>query len=374
MSFYFDNNASTPVGPEALQAMERALAEVYGNPSSIHAHGQRARRIVETAREQVAALLGCAPKSIVFTSGGTESDNLAILGAPPGHVVSTAIEHPAVLEALRVRGNYTLVQPGPNGAVEPGEILAAIRPGETVMVSIMHANNETGVVQELPELPPGILLHSDGVQAAGKIPVRLSELPVDLYSLTGHKFAGPKGAGVLYVREGVELHPRQFGGRHERGWRAGTENVPAIAGIGAAAQWLTQNLSAESARVAALRDRLEAAILERIPGTSVNGAGAPRTPNTTNIQFAGLEGEALLISLDLAGFAVSSGAACSSGAVTPSHVLTAMGLSKEQAKSSLRFSLGRTNNESDVDALIDAVERAVARLRNLSPFHAVPSS
>lgn len=374
MSFYFDNNASTPVGPEALGAMERALAEVYGNPSSIHTQGQRARQIVETARQQVSDLLGCAPKSIFFTSGGTESDNLAILGAPPGHIVSTAIEHPAVLEALRFRGNYTLVSPGPNGAVDPAEILAAIRPGETVMVSIMHANNETGVVQEFPELPPGILLHSDGVQAAGKIPVNLSELPVDLYSLTAHKFAGPKGAGVLYVREGVELHPRQFGGRHERGLRAGTENVPAIAGLGAAAAWLSQNLAAESARVAALRDRLEDAILARIPGTSVNGAGAPRTPNTTNIQFYGLEGEALLIALDLAGFAVSSGAACSSGAVNPSHVLTAMGLSKEQAKSSLRFSLGRTNTETDVEALIEALERAVTRLRNLSPIHVAPTS
>jgi cysteine desulfurase len=374
MSAYFDHNASTPVGAEARAAMVRVLDEIAGNPSSIHTQGQKARQAVETARRQVAALLHCQPKEIVFTSGGTESDNLAILGAPPGHIVSTQIEHPAVLESLRARGNYTLVPARPDGTVDSAQILAAIRPGETVMVSLMHANNETGAIQELPELPAGILLHSDGVQAAGKIPLDMSLLPAHLYSLTGHKFSAPKGAGVLFVRHGVQLSPRQFGGRHENALRAGTENVPAIAALGAAAEWLSANLEREAARVAALRDRLEAALVARIPHTQVNGEGAPRTPNTTNIRFQGVEGEALLIALDLAGFAVSSGAACSSGAVNPSHVLTAMGLSKEEAKSSIRFSLGRTNTVEEVDALIEAVERNVARLRGISPFHAMQSS
>lgn len=369
-SHYFDHNASTPVGPEAREAMLRVLGEVHGNPSSIHTQGQAARQAVETARRQVASLLHCQPKEILFTSGGTESDNLAILSAPPGHIVSTQVEHPAVLEALRARGNYTLAPARPDGSVEPEAILAAIRPGETVMVSVMHANNETGVVNRFPDLPPGILLHSDGVQAAGKLPVSPRELGADLYSLTGHKFSAPKGAGVLFVRDGVELSPRQFGGRHERGMRAGTENVPAIAALGAAAEWLSAHLETEAARLADLRDRLENSIQSRLPGTHVNGAGAPRTPNTTNMRFDGVEGEALLIALDLAGFAVSSGAACSSGAVNPSHVLTAMGLSKEQARSSIRFSLGRTNSAADVGALVEAVVRNVERLRKLSPVHA----
>ncbi len=369
-SFYFDHNASTPVGPEAREAMLRVLAEVHGNPSSIHTQGQAARQVVETARRQVATLLHCQPKEILFTSGGTASDNLAILGAPPGHIVSTQIEHPAVLEALRARGNYTLVPARADGSVDPDEILAAIRPGETVMVSVMHANNETGVVNQFPKLPPGVLLHSDGVQAVGKLPVNLRELGVDLYSLTGHKFSAAKGAGVLFLRQGVELSPRQFGGRQERGMNAGTENTPAIAALGAAAEWLSANLQSEANRLAALRDRLETAILSRLPGAHVNGAGAPRTPNTSNIRFDGIEGEALLIALDLAGFAVSSGAACSSGAVNPSHVLTAMGLTKDQARSSIRFSLGRTNGASDVEALAEAVARNVERLRKLSPVHA----
>lgn len=374
MTAYFDHNASTPVSAEARAAMLGVLDEVHGNPSSIHMQGQKARQAVETARRQVAALLNCQPKEIAFTSGGTESDNLAILGAPAGHIVSTEIEHPAVLEALKARGNYTLVAARPDGTVDPGAILEAIRPGETVMVSIMHANNETGVVQQFPELPAGILLHSDGVQAVGKIRVDLAELPVQLYSLTGHKFSAPKGAGVLFVRQGTGVAPRQFGGRHENGLRAGTENVAAIAGLGAAAEWLKENLEREAARVEALRNRLEASILARIPLTQVNGAGAPRTPNTTNIRFEGIEGEALLIALDLEGFAVSSGAACSSGAVNPSHVLTAMGLAKEEAKASIRFSLGRTNTLKEVEALVEAVERNVSRLRGISPFHVIQTS
>lgn len=364
--YYFDHNATTPIAPEVLAVLQQVQAEVWGNPSSIHTAGQRARQTVEAARVQVAALLGCDPKEIVFTSGGTESDNLAVLGAPRGHVVTTAMEHPAILAASRHQESCTVVPVDGRGVVDPEEIRRALRP-ETTLISVMHANNETGVVQPLAGIAAiareaGVLFHSDGVQAAKKVATDVRALGVDLYSLTAHKFAGPKGAGALYVRDGVKLEARQFGGRHERERRAGTENVAGIAALGAAAALAPMDCGA-------LRDRLEQGLLARIPDAVVNGAGAERTPNTTNVRFAGLEGEALVIALDLAGFAVSSGAACSSGAVTPSHVLTAMGLSTAEARASIRFSLGRTNTEEQVDALIGAVEKAVARLRKLAPAH-----
>lgn len=364
---YFDHNATTPIAPEVLAVLQRVQAEVWGNPSSIHTPGQRARQTVEAARVQVAALLRCEPKEIVFTSGGTESDNLAVLGAPRGHVVTTAIEHPAILAASQHQESCTVVPVDNRGVVDPEAIRKALRP-DTTLISVMHANNETGVVQPLAEIAAiareaGVLFHSDGVQAVAKIPVDVQALGVDLYSLTAHKFSGPKGAGALFVRDGVKLSPRQFGGRHERERRAGTENVAGIAALGAAA-------ALEKMDSRPLRDRLEQGLLARIPDAVVNGAGAERTPNTTNMRFAGLEGESLVIALDLAGFAVSSGAACSSGAVTPSHVLTAMGLSTAEARASIRFSLGRTNTEQQVDALIEAVEKSVARLRKLAPTHA----
>ncbi len=364
---YFDHNATTPIAPAVLELLQKVQAEVWGNPSSIHTPGQRARQCVETARSQVAQLLNCDPKEIVFTSGGTESDNLAVLGAPAGHVVTTAIEHPAILGAARHQADCTIVPVDSNGLVDPEDIRKALRP-DTTIISVMHANNETGVIQPIEAISAiareaGILFHSDGVQATAKIPVDVRALGVDLYSLTAHKFSGPKGIGALYVRDGVKLNPRQFGGRHERERRAGTENVAGIAALGAAA-------ALPKSEVGALRDRLEQGLLTRIPDAHVNSAGAPRTPNTTNIRFPGLEGEALVIALDLAGFAVSSGAACSSGAVTPSHVLTAMGLSTAEARASIRFSLGRTNTEEQVDALIAAVEKATARLRKLAPAHA----
>jgi cysteine desulfurase len=382
--YYFDHNATTPVSQSVLEVLVAALLEVPGNASSIHQDGQRAKQRLESARREVATLLGCDPKELVFTSGGTEADNLAILGfvfandvaATRKHVVTTAIEHPAVLnpcrELQRAGVSVTYVRPGPDGLIHPADIRSALRP-ETVLVSVMHANNETGAIQPIAEIAEiahqaGALMHSDGVQAAGKIPVNVESLGVDLYSISGHKFNSPKGIGALYVKTGTKLRPIQFGGKHERERRPGTENVPCAIAMAKAAVIAYGTLPIESGRLEALRDLLETGILARVPDTGVNGRG-PRTPNTTNIYFDGLDGEALVISLDLKGFAVSSGSACSSGAVEPSHVLLAMGLPPERARASLRFSLGHTNNEEQVDALIEAVEQSVAQLRKLSPTY-----
>jgi cysteine desulfurase len=379
--YYFDHNATTPVSREALEAMLPAFAEVYGNASSIHHYGQAAKQKLESARRQVAEFLRCHPNEIVFTSGGTEADNLAVFGvvrqagAPRKHVVTTAIEHPAVLNACaqleREGVAVTYVRVGSAGVVDPDDIRRALRP-ETVLITVMHANNELGTLQPVREISriareAGVIFHSDGVQAAGKAPVNVHELGVDLYTVSGHKLYAPKGIGALYVRKGVRLAPLLFGGHHERDRRPGTENVAGAAGLGAAAAWLREHFADLNARLAGLRDRLERGILDAVPQARVNCAGSPRVPNTSNIQFAGVEGEPLLIALDLKGFAVSSGAACSSGAVEPSHVLTAIGLSREQARSCLRFSLGRSNDAAQVDALVEAVAAAVAHLERLSP-------
>lgn len=381
--FYFDHNATTPVSQSVLEVLVAALLEVSGNASSIHQDGQFAKHRLETARKDLAAFLGCERKEIVFTSGGTEADNLAILGsisanpAPQKHVVTTAVEHPAVLNTCRDLDRsgvaVTYVAPGPFGVVDPADIRRAMQP-DTVLVSVMHANNETGAIQPIAEIAAiahenGALMHSDGVQAAGRIPVEVRALGVDLYSISGHKFYAPKGIGALFVKSGTKLNPIQFGGKHEGQRRPGTENVPGAIALAKAATIARENLPAESARLQKVRDRLETGILARVPDTGVNAKHAPRTPNTTNIYFDGLQGEALVISLDLKGFAVSSGSACSSGAVEPSHVLLAMGLSPERARASLRFSLGASNNEEQVDALIDAVAESAAQLRKLSPTY-----
>jgi cysteine desulfurase len=383
--YYFDHNATTPVSQSVLEVLVAALLEVPGNASSIHQDGQLAKQSLEAARREVAALLGCEPKELVFTSGGTEADNLAILGAVNAkvtpfekHVISTKIEHPAVLNPCRelypLGVQYTFVPPRPNGVVDPEDIRRAMRP-ETVLVSVMHANNETGTLQPISEIAEiahqgGALMHSDGVQAAGKVPIDVEALGVDLYSISGHKFYAPKGIGALYVKNGTRLRSIQFGGKHERERRPGTENVPSAVAMGKAAAIARGTLPIEPARLETLRDRLESGILCRVPDTGVNGAGdTGRTPNTTNIYFDGLQGEALVISLDLKGFAVSSGSACSSGAVEPSHVLLAMGLHPERARASLRFSLGASNNEEQVDALIEAVVSSAAQLRKLSPTY-----
>jgi cysteine desulfurase len=380
-SFYFDYNATTPIAEEVLEAYHRALSEGFGNASSIHHLGQASKQSLETARRQVAALLGCSNKDIVFGSGGTEADNHAIFGAcrlrERPHVITTAIEHPAVLNAVaeveRWGGESTVVPVSSAGIVDPQDIRSALR-ANTVLISVMHVNNEIGTVQPIKEIATiareaGVLLHSDGVQAAGRIPVDMGELGVDLYSASAHKMRGPKGVGALYVRKGTDINSILFGGRHEAGRRAGTENTPGIIAMGKAAERARSKMAAEMTRVAGLRNRLEQGILDRVPDVSVNGAGALRVPNTTNLCFDGIEGESIVIALDLKGFCVSSGSACSSGAVEPSHVLLALGQTKQRAKSSVRFSLGAGKTPEQVDQLIDAVVDATAHLRRLSPTY-----
>jgi len=381
MRVYLDHNATTPVLPAVLEAMTTVFRDDFGNASSVHAFGQAAKRRLEEARRQVAHALGAQPNEIVFTSGGTEADNLAILGLvrydtrPVKHVITSAIEHPAVLETCtqleREGVEVTRVPVNSQGLVDPDDVRRALR-RETVLITIMHANNELGTIQPIAEIArlareAGVWMHSDGVQALGKTPVDVNELGVDLYSISAHKIYGPKGVGALFVRQGVPLGRIQFGGHHERDRRPGTENVPGAVGLAAAISLMQSDFEQETARLARLRDRLEHGILERIPNVSVNGRAAPRVPNTSNICFRGVDGEALLIALDLAGFAVSSGSACSSGASEPSHVLTAIGLDRKDARASLRFSLGRLNTEDQIEALIEAVAEAVARLRALAP-------
>ena len=376
---YFDHNATTPIAPEVLETVVSCLGQTYGNASSIHHFGQAAKQRLESARRQLAALIHASPTELVFTSGGTESDNMAVLGVArassgPRHVVTTAIEHPAVLAVCaqleREGVGVTRVRVGSCGVVDPDDIGSALRP-ETVLVSVMHANNELGTVQPVAAIAgftreAGVLLHVDGVQALGKIPVDVKALGVDMYSMSGHKLYAPKGVGALYIRKGTRVAAQTFGGHHERDRRPGTENVPGIAGFGAAAELAARSLAAAGESIARLRDRLETAVLDRIPETGVNGARENRTPNTTNIYFDGIDGEALVIALDLRGFAVSTGSACSSGAVTPSHVLTAIGLPAERARASIRFSLGSSNTPEQVDALVEALEASVTHLRRIS--------
>ena len=378
--FYFDHNATTPVAPEVLETVVSCLGQVYGNASSIHHFGQGAKQRLESARRQLAALINAAPQEIVFTAGGTEADNMAILGvarataAGPKHVITCAIEHPAVLSTCKqliTEGvEVTSLRVPASGVVSPDDIRHALRP-ETVLISVMHANNELGTLQPITEIAhiareAEVPLHVDGVQALGKIPVDVQALGVDLYSMSGHKLYAPKGVGALYVRRGTHLAPITFGGHHERDRRPGTENVPGIAAFGAAAELAAHHLTEEGERLATLRDRLEAAVLDRIPGSGINGSRFHRVPNTSNLYFDGIDGEALVIALDLRGFAVSTGAACSSGALAPSHVLKAIGLSDDRARASMRFSLGRANTTQQVVALVEAIEASVTHLRRIS--------
>lgn len=371
---YFDHNATTPLAGEVAAAFTAALREVYGNASSIHQEGQAAKRALESARREIAGLIGAGPKQIVLLSGGTEANNLALSACESGtHVVTTSIEHPAVLgpcARLEQAGvAVTYVAPACNGCVPVEAIRDALRP-ETRLISVMHANNETGVVQPVAEIGTlarerGIRFHIDGVQAAGKLFIDVEALGCDYYSLSAHKLYAPKGVGALYVKAGAPVNAQLLGGHQERDRRAGTENVPAVAAFGAAARLARGNYP-DNLRLADLRDRLERGILASTPDAWVNGAGADRLPNTTNIGFAGVEGEAMVIALDLRGFAVSSGSACSSGAVEPSHVLLAMGLSREDARSSVRFSLGQSNTTEQVEALVEAVAASITQLRRVS--------
>ena len=381
---YFDYNATSPVSPEVLEQLIPALSEVYGNASSIHQSGQQAKQKLEMGRRQVADFLSCSPKEIVFTGGGTEGNNIAMFGlvrnekASLKHVITTAIEHPCVLKACaqleREGVEVTRVRVGSSGVVDPDDVRRAIRP-ETVLITVMHVNNETGAVQPVGEIAAiandaDVMIHVDGVQAAGRVEIDVAALDVDTYAISGHKMQALKGTGALYVRTGVKLQPMLHGGRQEGGMRAGTENVPGIVALGCAAEWLTRNQASAIPHISELRDRLERGVLSRVDHVYVNCASPGRAPNTTNIRFGGIDGEPLLIALDLRGFSVSSGSACSSGAVEASHVLTAMGLSKEQARSCLRFSLGRGNTVEEVDGLIEAVVESVAQLRRISPVRA----
>src|SRR5271165_7090795 len=375
---YLDNNATTPVLPEVLDAMRPYFGEQFGNASSIHRHGQEARGAVERARDSMASLLGCRPAEIVFTSGGTEADNLAIAGlASPGdHIITSSIEHHAVLQTCRhleeTGCEVTYVPVDGHGIVDPEDIRRALRPN-TKLISIMMANNETGVLQAVAEIgkiaaEADIYFHTDAVQAAGKVPIDVKRIGCDVLSISGHKMHAPQGVGALYVRRGTRLQPLFYGGRHERSRRAGTENVPGIVALGKAAELAMQGLErGDDKKMAGLRDRLEKGLLCQAGEAGVNGEGAPRVPNTTNIYFDHIEGEAMVISLDLKGLAVSTGAACSSGAIEPSHVLIAMGMSPDRARASLRFSLGKQNAAEDLDFALGLVPEAVARLRELSP-------
>ncbi len=381
MRIYFDHNATTPVDPAVTDAVCAALGGDFGNPSSIHHFGQRAKSIVDDARSAVAALIGAQPSDLIFTSGGTESDNLAIRGAADllrargrTHLVTTGIEHEAVLHTVkalaRMGWQTTVVPVDARGIVDPARIVEAVT-SETALVSVMHANNEIGTIQPVAELAAiaheqGALFHTDAVQSAGKIPVNVVALGADLLTMSGHKLNAPKGVGALWVRRGTRMSPVITGGRQERGRRAGTENVPAIVGFGVACTRAAAKLETEAPRLGALRDRLEQGILASVPRTAVNGDASCRVPNTTNVSFEGVEAESLLIALDLEGVAVSTGSACSSGTLEPSHVLRAMGLSSHRTQNSLRFSLGVGNTGEQVDRAIGLLPRVVEKLRSLT--------
>ncbi|PYR10385.1 MAG: cysteine desulfurase NifS [Acidobacteria bacterium] len=381
MRVYFDYNATTPLATEVRDAIVRAMDDVYGNASSVHHFGQQAKAAIDDARSAVAALINADASEIVFTSGGTESDNFAIRGAaeaiePTGrrHLIASAIEHEAVLNTLKAlsrRGwQTTLLAVEQSGIVSPDRLREAMTK-ETALVSVMHANNEIGTVQPIAELAEiahanGALMHTDAVQSLGKIAVDVRALGVDLLSLSAHKFNGPKGIGALWIKRGTRMMPTMTGGKHERNRRAGTENVPAIVGLGIAARLAVNKLTSESDRLARLRDRLEDGILQGVGGTAINGVRSPRVPNTTNISFDRVEAESLLIALDLEGIAVSTGSACSSGTLEPSHVLRAMGLPAHRTQNSLRFSLGSLSTDEEVDRVIEVLPRLVEKLRGLT--------
>jgi cysteine desulfurase len=379
---YLDHNATTPLDPRVLEAMVEVLREDFGNPSSLHWFGQQARARLDEARAQVARLIGATPSEIVFTGSGTEADNMAVRGAagaaraPRRKIVYSAVEHHAVMNTARALAEegwpVEVAKVGSDGVVDLDDLRARVD-GETALVAVMRANNETGVIQPVEEVvaiarAAGALVHCDAVQAAGKIPVDVKGLDVDTLVLSAHKFYGPKGVGVLYVKRGTRLTPLARGGSQERNRRAGTENVAGIVGLGRAAALAADDLRAEAPRLEALRDRLQSRLLA-IPGARRNGDG-PRVPNTLNVSFEGIEAESLLMALDLGGIAVSTGAACAAGAVEPSHVLRGMGLPMERVQGSIRLSLGRSSTEAAVDRAADAIAAAVDKQRSVSRQYA----
>ncbi|MHC4583634.1 MAG: cysteine desulfurase NifS [Planctomycetota bacterium] len=380
-TIYFDNNATTQVAQEVLEEIQPLFCELYGNPSSMHTFGGQMGRKIGQAREQVAGLLGCEPSEIVFTSGGTESDNTAIKGtlAALPHkrkIITSRIEHPAVLTVCRELENqgYTIIELGVDkyGQLDT-EQLAKQLDDDTALVTIMYANNETGVIFPIDKVAQltadkGIVFHTDAVQAVGKIPLNLSKSNIDLLSLSGHKLHGPKGVGILYVRKGTRLSPYMLGGHQEAGRRAGTENVPGIVGLGKACELAAKNIEQENSKVKSLRNKLEDSILEKCPDSRLNGDKENRLPNTTNISFEYIEGEAILLMLDKYGICASSGSACTSGSLEPSHVLRAMGVPFTAAHGSIRFSLSRYSTEEEVDYTIEKIPPIVNQLRKLSPF------
>jgi cysteine desulfurase len=391
---YLDNNATTPILPEVFEAMRPYYLEQFGNASSIHHYGQHARAAVEKARASVAALLNARPAEIVFTSGGTEADNLGIFGLVQrgDHVITSTIEHSAVMNTCKrleqMGCEVTFVPVNNRGEIDPGDVRAALRPN-TRLISVMMANNETGVIQPVEEIgkiagEADVFFHTDAVQAAGKVPIDVQKIACDALSISGHKIHAPQGTGALFIKRGTLIQPLIYGGSHERQRRAGTENLPGIVGLGKAAelarQWLLHasapkpgaNGALESsgpAEMAAMRDRLQIAVLSAVEDAGVNGLDAPRVPNTTNFWFDHIEGEALVIALDLKGLAVSSGAACSSGAIEPSHVLLAMRLPHQRARASIRVSLGKQTTQEDIDFAIQVIPETVARLRQISPAY-----
>ena len=378
---YLDHNATTPPAAEVVDRMAAALRDQFGNPSSVHHFGQMAKAALDDARSAAAALVGGDPSEIVFTSSGTESDNFAIRGVAEAlevtgrrHLIASAIEHEAVLntfKALARRGWKTTLLPVDQSGIVAPEALEAALTDDTALVTVMHANNEIGTIQPVAQLARlarsrGAIFHTDAVQTAGKIPIDVKALGVDLLSLSAHKFYGPKGTGALWIRRGVRLQPPMTGGKQERGRRAGTENVAGIVGLGVAAQLARDKMAAEGDRLARLRDRLEEGVLGSVGGTAINGDRSARVPNTTNISFDRIEAESLLIALDLAGIAVSTGSACSSGTLEPSHVLKAMGFPAHRTQNSIRFSLGAANTDADVDRVIEVLPGVVEKLRNLT--------
>ncbi len=384
MKVYLDNNATTRTDPEVVEAMRPYFLDDYGNASSMHAFGRDARKAVEDAREKVALLLNCEPEEIIFTSGGTESDNQAVRGvaekyAKKGdHVITSAIEHPAVLEScvhIQERGHndVSYISTDSDGIVKLDDLKAAIT-DKTILVTVMLANNESGVLQPVKEIAHlakerSIIVHTDAVQAIGKIRVDVQELGVDLLSLSAHKFHGPNGVGALFIRKGTKVASLMHGGSHERGLRAGTLNVPGVVGLGKATEIAVRNLDADYEKISRLRDRLERNITEKIKFTKVNGHREKRLPNTTSISFEFVEGEGVMLSADMKGVAVATGSACASGKLEASHVLLDMGLSHALAQSAIRFSLGRDNTEEEIDYAVNVIAEAVERLRGMSPLY-----